>query len=168
MDRSGHPKIGFARAESEMHMDHPMQHTQVSSGERKVCTGMWLWSQHHALGCETTGMDGAPQGGCAEWYNNRTEKRTLEPRRHCAQQRRTLFLERSHREVQRNQEQCHRCHVIKKYITWATESNLLYFCLYFIFFIHLFCLYFKNKKLQYFQRVVLNTGNRTCNQCIYL
>lgn len=28
-----------------------------------------------------------------------------------------LSLERSHREVQGNQEQCHRCHVIKKYIT---------------------------------------------------
>ena len=113
--RSGQHKIGFARAEPEMHVDHPSQHTQVSGSARKVCTGIQLWSHHHALGREATGMDRAPRGECAEWDKNRTKERTLEPPSHCAQGRRTL--EKSHREVQGNQEQCHRRHEIKMYIT---------------------------------------------------
>ena len=124
--RSGQPKTGFARAESEMHMDHPVQHSQVSGSARKVCTGMWLWSHHHALGRETTGMDGAPQGECAEWDKNRTKERTLEPPRHCAQGRRTLSLERRHREVQGNQEQCHRRHEINALIVYPVFNTTLW------------------------------------------
>ena len=55
---SGSHNLSLGKADLQMHVGHSVKHTQESSSARKVCTGTWLWSHHHTLGSEATGMDG--------------------------------------------------------------------------------------------------------------